>query len=168
MKKRFITPNLNESQLKRIEEIKFYLFVSKLTKKCNASLVQYNNNDVIQLLAELTKTDTIELLNAIIVLDKVQNKPNKEETAVAVKYLGLPYRFINKYVMPIRSFYNSLEDYDAKSTSEQIQTIVPRLEGNVFTQVQIFNERFKNEIYPIFKTIGEDYKSNERNETEWD
>ena len=168
MKIRFTTPTLTKQQQERVEEIKFYLFISKLTKKCNQNLVQYNNNDVIQMLAELTKTDTIDLQNAIILLDKVQNKPTKEETAIAVKYLGLPYRFINKYIMPIRSLYTALEEYDSKSNAEKINSLVPRLDAEIREQIEKFNTNFKEEVFFIFKMIGEDYKVNERNDTEWD
>lgn len=162
--KKYNLPNFTDKQLNRLEEVKFYIFTTRILKLCKNKLKQYSIGDVANILAELTNTNPIDIQNAIVLITKQNAMPSKKETAILLKYLDIPYRDINESYMSTRTFYSLIEEYSYLSETEQLNYLVPRLDETTNKEIKQFNTNFEKEVFPVIRILTIKKSELERNE----
>lgn len=162
--KKYNLPTFTDKQLNRLEEVKFYMFTTRMLKLCNNKLKQYSMGDVANLLAELTNTNPLDIQNAIVLITKQNAIPSKKETAILLKHLDIPYRDINESYMSTRTFYSLIEDYTFLPEQEQLNYLVPRLDEKTTKEIKQFNTNFEKDVFPVIRILTIKKSELERNE----
>lgn len=57
--------------------------------------------------------------------------------------------------MSTRTFYNLLDEYTTDNEYSKLNLLVPRLDNETSTSIQLFNKRFKERVVPVFKILAE-------------
>lgn len=152
MKKTIEMPTLTKMEKERIEEIKFFLFVSKLMRLARST----GSEDEFALLRnciEITQCNETILTIAANNILTLANKPQEIEVAVAAKYMEYPYRFIEKRLMHSRKFYKLITEY---LENKELNVLYPKL-GDMTQAVVEFNKKVRELLCPLFKYLDCDF-----------
>ena len=147
-------PTLSKKQINRLNEIKFYLFVTKLDKVFKATVSQYSNLDIITILAELAQVDPMDIENIIILLKKQQNIPTKEEVVLTAKYLNLGYRFVSKNLISQRTVQKISDELKNKNEQTVKHILEQRLSNEQTELVTRLNEFYEEYLKVPFDIMG--------------
>ena len=149
-------PNLTKKEINRLNEIKFYLFVTKLDKVFKNAVSQYTYLDLIAILSELAQIDPIDIQNIIILLRKQQNLPTKEEVVLATKYFNLGYRFTSKNLISQRTVAKITNDLSDKSEQDIKRILEQRLSNEqteLITRLNNYYEEYLKVPFEIMNTV---------------
>lgn len=152
MKKTLFMPQLKDTERERIEEVRFFLVVSKLTKLAR-SIGAEDEYALLKNLIELTQTNETLLTLAANSIITLPCKPSDIEVAVAAKYTGLPYRFIEKRLMHSRKFYDLIQQY---LREREVNILFPRLQEELVAEVVKFNKLVRERFCPIIFLLNND------------
>lgn len=163
MKKKYFMPKLSESQVNRLEEIKFYLFVVRMVKLFEKARTGYDFSNMVTMFAELNNVDPVTLEQASILITKERNRPSKDDILILTKYQNLPYRFISKNFAGYRQLYNKIDEF-IKNPEEKLEQ---RLEDNIVNEIKKFNKNYIENMHPQLYILGTDIE-NGSTVNDWD
>lgn len=152
MKRTLNMPPLTNMEKARIEEVKFFLFISKLMRIARST----GSEDELALFRnciEITQCNETLLTVAANNILVLANKPQEIEVAVAAKYMEYPYRFVEKRLMHSRKFYKLINEY---LENREVNTLYPRL-GELTNEIALFNRKVREVICPIFDYLDCDF-----------
>ena len=156
-------PKLTKQEMERIEEIKFYFFTSKLTKSARGAGLN-EEYDIVRYIFEALHLDENLMFAAISTINSIACRPSEMEVAVTCKYLKLPTRYIEKYIMNNRKFYKNCLEY--KEQKNELGEMLPKMPVELTDIVCKFNKEFKEKLSPIFKFL--DTEPTLGNNESWD
>lgn len=152
-------PNLTQKQINRLNEIKFYLFVTKLDKVFKGAVSQYSHLDIINILAEIAQVDPMDIQNIVILLKKQQNIPTKEEVVLATKYLNLGYRFTSKNLISQRTVSKISDELKTKSEKAIKNILEQRLTNEQVDLIISINDYYTEYLKVPFDIMGTEIKA---------
>lgn len=139
-------PELKPEELERIEEIKFFLFTSKLIKLARGSGLE-DDYTLIRPLITITNTSENLMEAAIATMNSIAAKPHELEIAITAKAMAYPYRLIEKRVMYASKYKKALHDYLNDRTSNML---LPKCPPEITAEIVKFNKEMYNKMTYIY------------------
>lgn len=162
MKNKITLPNFRKEEIERMEEVKFFLFISKISKVARLNGLE----DEMELLTPLIKIsganeDIIELAKNTII--GVNCRPLDIEVSITARAGGLPYTLVENQLMHSKKHY----ELSAQYLEERRNAIMtPRLTEEILKEIIKFNDVMQKKIYPVFRFMGMSFKQEEKEQ--WD
>lgn len=158
MKNKITLPTFRKEEIERMEEIKFYLFMSKISKLARGNGLE----DEMELLRPLIQIsganeDIIELAKNTIV--GVNCRPLEIEVSIAARAGGLPYTLVESQLMHSKKHYELSAQY-IEERKNSIMT--PRLADEILTEIIKFNKALQKRVYPVFRFLGMNFEQEEK------
>lgn len=162
MKNKIDLPNFRKEEIERMEEIKFFLFISKISKVARLNGLE----DEMELLTPLIKLtganeDIIELAKNTII--GVNCRPLDIEVSITARAGGLPYNIVENQLMHSKKHYSLSAQY-LEERKNAIMT--PRLTEDILKEIIKFNSVMQKKIYPVFRLMGMEFEQEEKER--WD
>lgn len=162
MKNKINLPNFRKEEIERMEEIKFFLFISKISKVARLNGLE----DEMELLTPLIKItganeDIIELAKNTII--GVNCRPLDIEVSITARAGKLPYTLVENQLMHSKKHYELSSQY-IEERKNAIMT--PRLTEEILTEIIKFNDVMQKKVYPVFRFMGMDFEKEEKER--WD
>ena len=161
MSKAIEMPKPNQEEIERMEEVKFFLFISKLRKTARGSGLE--EDELLKPLITITGCSENLIYNAAQTINSISAKPHELEIAVTAKYFGYHYDFVEKRLMYAIKYNKLLLEY-INNHLENI--LLPKLPEDLTQEVIQFNKIMYEKITYIYAFLNCQFKFKEREQ--WD
>lgn len=155
-------PKPKQEELDRMEEVKFYLFTSKIRNLARGSGLD-NEYVLLQPLIQITGCNDNLIEAAVQGINSISAKPHELEVAVTVKYMGYNYDFIESNIMYSTKYHDHLMNY---IQNRQENLLLPKLPPDLTNEIILFNQKMLDKVTPIFEYLNHKLKYKVRNS--WD
>ena len=153
----FEMPKPNPEEIERMEEIKFFLFTSKLRKIARGSGL--DEDELLKPLITITGCSENLIYNACQNINSIAAKPHELEIAVTAKYFGYHYDFIEKKLMYAIKYNKLLNEYINNHLENQL---LPKLPEDLTQEIIKFNTLMYEKVTYIYAFLNCYFRFKER------
>lgn len=152
-----VMPKPTSEEIERMEEVKFFLFTSKLKKLARGSGLE--EDELLKPLITITGCSESLIYNAVQSINSISAKPHELEIAVTAKYFGYHYNFVERKLMYAIKYNKLLNEYIDNHLENRL---LPKLPEDITQEIIKFNKIMYEKVTYIFAFLNCFFRYKER------